>query len=372
MFLHRRRVSYTCGDWMCIDVGNDLFAFLSIETRNFKKNDVLKAYYNKKDHVLLINKDLPLELYHYKLILDNFPGTYSEITDIFSSLGVNILDTDTAALSRKHSVLEYTVEGERASDKVEDIRENIGATGLIRGELIEYNVNPLFLWAFSKDEENVERANEETSNVKIENSVLKLNTTACNKLGLKKERNYIALICVYVKVPLIIVHFLEKSPRYRFLKMDLNNAPGVLAAILKVMRKHCDIISSKVKCCAQNRARFFVALELLEANSEEEIARKDQILRHELANLGDSQEKFITSEIEDMELSEIHVDIRNINREIKESLERYKKCMRIDFQKIRHLSEFDQLIQDMDSSIEEIQKMRVRISEYKQGIESTK
>lgn len=104
MFLHRRRMSYTYGDWMCADVGNDLFIFLSIETRDFRKNDVLKVYYNGKDHILLINKDIPLGLYHYKLIVDNSPGTYSKITDIFPHLDINILDTDAAALSRENAV----------------------------------------------------------------------------------------------------------------------------------------------------------------------------------------------------------------------------------------------------------------------------
>lgn len=372
MFLHRRRMSYTRGDWMCVDVGNDLFTFLSIETRDFKKNDVLKVYYNKKDHILLINKEMPSGLYHYKLILSSFPGSYSEVTDIFSHLGINILDTDTATLSEEDFVLEYTVEGERASDKDKEIRENIISTGLLRGEFIEYNVHPLFLWACLKGEENVETANKETSNVQIENSILKLNTTALNKLGLEKNRKYIVFISVYVKVPLIIIHFLEDNPRYRFLKMDLKNAPGVLSAVLKVMRNHCDVLSSKVKYCEQNRARFFVALELLGVNSEEEIVEKDAILRRELENLKYHNEN-ITSRIIDMELSEIHVDIRDTNREIKEAIERHKKCTIIDFpeekDKDELIRELDQVLQDMDLSIEEIQKIREKISSYKQEIE---
>lgn len=368
MFLHRRRISYTYGDWLCIDVGNDLFKFLSIETRDFKPNDVLKVYYNKEDHILLINKDIPLDLYHFKLILDNSPGTYSEITDIFSYFGINILDTDTVALSGQNSVLEYTVESERISAIVEEIRENIIATELIRGELIEYYVNPLFLYVFSEDNEDVEPANEETSNVQIENSILKLNTEACSRLGLQKNRNYTALVCVYVKVPLIIIHFLEDNPRYRFLKMDVKNTPGILAAILTVMGNHCDIVSSKLKCCDKNRARFFVALKLLEVNSEEEIAEKNQILNGELKELVDSHgEKVITSEIVNMKLSEIEVDIRDTSREIKEAIERCKNCVHINLPE--NINELDQLVQDLDSSIKEIQEMKKTLFNHKKVIQ---
>jgi len=363
-------MSYTYGDWLCVDVGNDLFKFLSIETRDFKPNDVLKVYYNNRDHILLINKDIPLELYHIKLILDNFPGTYSEITDIFSHFGINILDSDTAALSGQNSAFEYTVESEKTSAIVEEIRENINATGLIRGDLIEYYVSPLFLYMFSEDNEDVERANEEASNIQIENSILKLNTEACSKLGLQKDRSYTALICVYVKVPLIIIHFLEDDPRFRFLKMDLRNTPGVLAAVLRVIRNHCDIISSKLKCCEKRRARFFVALELLEVNSEEEIAKKDQILKNELKELVDSNDKrIITSEIEDMKLSEIEVDIRDINREIKEAIERYKNCVHIKLPDDKNIQELDQLVQDLDSSMGEIRKMKEKLSDYRQELQ---
>ena len=360
------------GDWLCVDVGNDLFKFLSIETRSFKPSDVLKVYYNEENHILLINKDLPLDLYHFKLILDNFPGTYSEITDIFSYFGINIIDSDSTALSGQNSVLEYTVESEETSEVVEEIRDNINATELIRGELIEYYVNPLFLYVFSKGNRDVELANEETSNVQIENSILKLNTEACTKLGLQRDKNYIALVCVYVKVPLIIIHFLEDNPRYRFLKMDLKNTPGVLAAILKVIRNRCDIISSKLKCCDKCRARFFVALELLEASSEEEIAEKDQILNYELKELvGPDGGKIITSEIEDMKLSEIGVDIRDTNREVREAIERYKKCVHVKLPEDKDINELNQIIEDLNLSMKEIQEMKEKLVNHKRIIQKT-